>query len=93
MIDTVILLLGFACAGLVFSLCAVEYGFVAQRSAIYTLCRKLPTPARLHSLVLALVCVCAIASMFVSTQLSTTISLASQSVQSEPASAALVVKE
>ena len=70
MIDTVILLLGFACAAIVFTLCAAEYSFIGRQNHIFYSLRKiLPSPARMHSVILSIVCICAVASTLVSNQL------------------------
>ena len=70
MIDTVILLLGFVCAALVYFLCAAEYGLVAQQNHIGLSLRKyMPKPAHMHAVIFAIVCLCAVASSLVSNQL------------------------
>lgn len=70
MIDTVILIVGFLCAGLVYSLCVIEYGLMTRQHMLFSVVRKYvhQGPA-LHTIVLALVVVSATASSVISSQL------------------------
>lgn len=96
MIDTVILIVGFLCAGLVYSLCVIEYGLMSRQYALFSVVRKFvhQGPA-LHTLVLALVVVSAAASSVISSQLNQQFDTALNSTEtSSPSTAALtIIKE
>ena len=92
MIDTVILIVGFLCAGLVYSLCVIEYGLMSRQYALFSIVRKYvhQGPA-LHTTVLALVVISAATSSVVSNQLNQQFDTASNS---SPSTAALsIIKE
>lgn len=96
MIDTVILIVGFLCAGLVYSLCVIEYGLMARQHVLFSMVRKYvhqgPT---LHAIVLALVVVSAVVSSVISNQLNERFDIASSStgLSSSSTSALDITKE
>ena len=70
MIDTVILIVGFLCTGIIFSLCVIEYQLVPKQHVFFSTIRKyVHRGPSLHSIVLTLVIVSAVTSSLVSNQL------------------------
>lgn len=96
MIDTVILIVGFLCAGLVYSLCVIEYGLMTRQHALFSVIRKYvhQGPA-LNTIVLALVVVSAAASSVVSSQLNQHFDIALNTTETSSTSAAAltIIKE
>ena len=89
MIDTVILIVGFLCAGLVYSLCVIEYGFLTRQHVLLSVVRKYvhQGPA-LNTIVLVLVILSAAASSAVSNHLNEPLNTASISSEVSSASTA-----
>lgn len=92
MIDTVILIVGFLCAGLVYSLCVIEFGLMARQHALLSVVRKYvhQGPA-LNTIVLALVLVSTATSSLVSSELNQQYDTASNS--STSTAALTIIKE
>ncbi len=69
MIDTAILLVGLMCVALTSVICSLAYGNLAVLGSMgHTLRAALPSALGVHSLVLAMATLCAIASSVISNQ-------------------------
>lgn len=70
MLDTLILIVGLLCAGVITLLCSIEYSPLPQRSALaMSIHRILERGPNLHSMILALVVCGALASSYFSARL------------------------
>lgn len=69
MIDTAILVIGFLCTGIVYSLCVIEYGSTSKHPVIAsTLRKKVKQGPNLHSIVFFLVITSAALSSLIATK-------------------------